>query len=111
MFHYHEAKPNFITNKKICAEILHIDQFDRQMNIQGKILLIEKADPGYDWIFGHKIAGIITKYGGVASHMSIRAAEFGLPAAIGCGDIIFEQLINAENIELNCSTNQIQVIK
>ena len=48
--------------------------------------MIENADPGYDWIFLHKIRGFITKYGGLNSHMAIRAAELGIPAAIGTGE-------------------------
>ena len=36
------------------------------------IVLIENADPGYDWIFSKNIKGLITKNGGINSHMSIR---------------------------------------
>ena len=43
--------------------------------------------------------------------MSIRCAEFGIPAAIGCGDIIFNNISNSSSIELNCENNQIKVIK
>ena len=48
--------------------------------------MIENADPGFDWIFGSKILGLITKYGGVNSHMAIRCAELEIPVAIGCGE-------------------------
>ena len=44
--------------------------------------MIENADPGFDWIFGSKILGLITKYGGVNSHMAIRCAELEIPAGI-----------------------------
>ena len=70
--------------------------------------MIRAADPGYDWIFGHEIAGLITQYGGVASHMAIRAAEFGLPAAIGCGEVIFERLRNMSWIELDCASKTVK---
>jgi len=68
--------------------------------------LLENGDPGYDWIFTKNIAGLITKYGGVASHMSIRCAEFGLPAAIGCGSL-FDKLKNSSSILLDCEGNKI----
>ena len=68
------------------------------------------ADPGYDWIFSHSIAGLITEYGGVASHMAIRAAEFGLPAAIGCGEIIFDRLRCARLIELDCTSKKVRAL-
>ena len=47
----------------------------------------------FDWIFTFKIKGLITKFGGAASHMAIRCAEFQIPAAIGCGEIIFNELL------------------
>ena len=40
--------------------------------------------------FSHKIKGLVTKYGGFNSHMSIRCSELNIPAAIGVGDEIFE---------------------
>ena len=66
--------------------------------------MIEGADPGYDWIFTYNIKGLITKYGGVNSHMAIRCAEFLIPAAIGCGEQRFEELIKANQILLDCAT-------
>ena len=59
--------------------------------------MIESADPGYDWIFTHDIKGLITKYGGAASHMAIRCAEFNLPAAIGSGEI-FDDFSSGDKI-------------
>ena len=69
--------------------------------ISNKIVLIENADPGYDWLFGRNIAGLITMYGGANSHMAIRAAEFGLPAAIGIGETLYRNLCNQSKLELN----------
>jgi glutamine kinase len=110
-FHFQGEQPNYITSKKITGNVVNLDSYTEKNDFNGKILVIEKADPGYDWIFSHQIAGFITKYGGVASHMAIRAAEFGLPAAIGCGELIFKQLANAKVVELNCSTRQIHIIE
>jgi phosphoenolpyruvate-protein kinase (PTS system EI component) len=80
-------------------------------NISNKIIVIENADPGYDWIFTKKPAGLITKYGGIASHMAIRCAELRLPAAIGIGEIIYEKIDDAEKILLDCDNKQIIVLE
>lgn len=107
-----ESSPNYITNKMITCEIIEMDITNNLLkNIDNKIVMVENADPGYDWIFSHKIKGLITKYGGAASHMSIRCAEFGIPAAIGAGEIIYNKIKNANLIELNCESKQIRVIK
>ena len=78
--------PNFITRKKIQGEKVFLNNKNFDKNIKNKIIMIENADPGFDWIFGHEIKGLVTKFGGVNSHMAIRCAELGIPAAIGCGE-------------------------
>ena len=73
------------------------------INLKNRIICIENADPGFDWIFTKGIAALVTRFGGANSHMAVRCAEFGLPAAIGCGDQAYERVKKAGNIELNCA--------
>ena len=104
------AHPNFITNKNIIANCLFLNSTINKISLKGKIILIEGADPGYDWIFSQQIAGLITKYGGVNSHMAIRCAEFGIPAAIGCGEQRFEALIRSNKVGLDCASGLINIL-
>ena len=99
--------PNFITRKKIQGEKVFLNSKNFNLNIKNKIVMIENADPGFDWIFGHKISGLVTKYGGVNSHMAIRCAELDIPAAIGCGEKKFESLKGFKLICLDCSSSSI----
>jgi phosphoenolpyruvate synthase/pyruvate phosphate dikinase len=102
--------PNFTTNSRVIAESVvllnQVDEVTSQL-LEGKIILIEQADPGYDWLFSRNIGGLITKFGGVASHMAIRCAEFGVPAAIGCGEWLFSQLMQSQYIDLNCQEKKV----
>ena len=75
-----------------------------------KIIVIESADPGYDWIFTYKIAGLITKFGGVNSHMAIRCREFDIPAAIGCGEYLYNKIVSSRKVVLDCSTYKIDTL-
>jgi len=106
---HYTARPNFITQKRIKADIVNIDEISRETipEVGGKIIILESGDPGYDWIFTKNPAGLITKYGGVASHMSIRCAEFGLPAAIGCGEVLFNNIKRAFSVILDCKSRRI----
>jgi len=109
---YFVSKPNFITNKKITSALLDLEQSKQKINsIENNIVLIENADPGYDWIFTKNPSGLITKYGGVASHMAIRCAEIGLPAAIGCGEILYEKLKLSSTIMLDCKNQEILILE
>ncbi|WP_320007702.1 PEP-utilizing enzyme [Maridesulfovibrio sp.] len=98
----HRCAPNFITTKKVEAPVARVrtDSVDNQ-DLDGCIVCIESADPGYDWVFTRSIAGLVTKYGGTNSHMAIRCAEYGLPAAIGCGELLFDKVSSAKRCTLD----------
>lgn len=103
----YEARPNFITSKKVEGEIVLLEE-DVDADISGKIVVVTKADPGYEWIFTKKIKGFITKYGGAASHMAIRCAEFDIPAAIGCGEKIYDYVSKLDYVEMDCRNGSIK---
>ena len=105
------AKPNFITSKQISSEITFLNPKIKSQTLKNKIVIIENADPGYDWIFTKNPSGLITKYGGMASHMAIRCAEIGIPAAIGCGELLFQKLKISEQVYLDCKNQQISIQK
>ena len=43
--------------------------------------------------------------------MAIRCAELGLPASIGCGQLIFQKLIDSNKVLLDCENKQIIILK
>ncbi len=100
------GQPTFVTSKSVTEQMVYLST-NTSPYLQNKIVLIESADPGFDWIFSHDIAGLVTKYGGSNSHMAIRCAEFGLPAAIGCGEKLYRKLMGSSVIELNCAARTI----
>ena len=108
---HHNIKPNFISDKKISTDIINLTHSNQVYDLEGKIILIENADPGFDWIFTKNPAGLITKYGGVASHMAIRCSEIRLPAAIGCGELIFNNLKTSRRITLDCKNEKIMILE
>ena len=112
-FEYPKSEPNYVTTGSVSAEtyVFNSDTMATDVDITHKIICIPQADPGFDWVFGHKIKGLITMYGGANSHMSIRSAEFGVPAAIGVGELTFETLKLSSVVELNCLNKTIKVIK
>jgi len=111
-FHYPENHPNFVSLSIITAPVEDLtDTLSEPHNLEGKLVLIPHADPGFDWIFSHRIAGLMTKYGGANSHMAIRAAEFGLAAAIGLGELEYNKLRQATKLELDCASRRIRIVQ
>lgn len=104
--------PNFIGNGTIEAEVVYLERSKTTDGslLSGKIVLIEQADPGFDWIFNYNIGGLITAYGGPNSHMSIRASEFNLPASIGVGESLFNKLKFARFVRLDCAAHQLTIL-
>lgn len=110
-FLYPSTRANFIGSGQVSAACVDLSKCDDDVDLTGKIALIPQADPGYDWLFGRQIAGLITMYGGANSHMAIRAAEFGLPAAIGVGETQYKTLSIAQVLELNAANRLIRIIR
>lgn len=107
----HRSEPNFIGRSAVEAPVLHLSvNAESAQSLEGRLVCIESADPGYDWIFTRNIAGLITRYGGANSHMAIRCAEYGLPAAIGCGERLFEIAASAETLRLDCAARTLTAL-
>lgn len=100
--------PNFVTNEIVDSDTIYLGKGIDNLDIHNKIVMIDNADPGYDWIFGYKINGLITQYGGANSHMTIRCNELNIPAAIGCGEPMFKNLLNEKKLSLNCKNKVIR---
>lgn len=110
VFMYPGSQPNYIGSKAIVADCIDLTEITNTASIDGKIVMIPQADPGYDWLFGRNISGLITKHGGANSHMAIRSAEFGLPAAIGVGESLFNKIRVALRLELDAGNRTIRII-
>lgn len=108
-FHQPELEPNFITLRKVTGNVVSIK--DRSKRLGRKIVFIESADPGYDWIFSKNIAGFVTMYGGTNSHMAIRAGELSIPAVIGLGESKYNQYLMANVLEIDCAAKNVRMLK
>ena len=107
-FHLPPCQPNFITQKRVTAPTASL--VDPTNELDGRILFVPSADPGYDWIFTRGISGFVTQFGGVNPHMAIRAGELGVPAVIGAGEAIFQRWRTARVICLDCANRQVQLV-
>lgn len=104
-----EGTPNYVTLGRVAGPVVAGPDV-RQGACEGKIVMIESADPGYDWIFSAGLAGLITKYGGTNSHMAIRAAELGIPAVIGCGEKLYGAWSGARLLEIDAASRQVRYL-
>lgn len=96
---------NYITENIVVGKILEIKNIKDYSKLDNKIVLLKNADPGYDFIFSRKLKGLITCYGGANSHMSIRCLELDIPAIIGVGSKVYNEISNLNSIEINCKQN------
>jgi glutamine kinase len=95
-----ENEPNFVTTGRVTAQVADVDSGDP---LRGAVALVRSADPGYDWIFTHGIAGLVTAFGGANSHMALRALELGIPAVIGVGEPRFERWLEVDMLEIDAA--------
>ncbi len=109
-FEKYQAKGNFITSKVVTGNIIEYVKIKNKKLLNNKIVMIENADPGFDFLFGLNIKGLITQYGGVNSHMAIRCLEENIPACIGIGESNYESIKKNKIIELNCFQNNYKLL-
>ena len=104
---------NFITEKSIFGKVKilsNMTMMKKKIDLNGFIIFIESADPGFDFIFSYKIKGLVTKYGGSNSHMAIRCMELDVPAAIGIGEKKYNFYSNKDKVDINCASKTIRTI-
>jgi phosphoenolpyruvate-protein kinase (PTS system EI component) len=108
-FHVPPTDPNFITQR--AAQGLVCEHDVNPEMLRNAIVVMPSADPGFDWIFSHGIAGFITAYGGVNSHMAIRAGELSLPAVIGAGETLYNVWKNARRLSIDCAAKRVDILE
>lgn len=107
------SRPNFITSSVVEGTVVALAGGvpGRHLELDGNIVAIEAADPGFDWLFSRNIGALVTRFGGLASHMAIRCAEFGIPAVIGCGEELFQNICSAIRIRIDCGNKEILILE
>lgn len=104
--------PNFVGMQVAQGRVVVLEgkSFNQEFDLQGAIVVIGQADPGFDWLFHQKIAGLVTAWGGANSHMAIRCAEFGLSAAIGCGEAVLRKAMNAQYARIDPIGSELRLL-
>jgi phosphohistidine swiveling domain-containing protein len=106
-FRSQDTRPNFVTRGRAVGPVADIDAGDPP---EGAIAMIASADPGYDWLFARGIAGLVTAFGGVNSHMALRALELGVPAVIGVGEAQFRRWTKAAGLDIDAASELVAVL-
>ena len=110
-FYYPDSEPNYITAHRATGEVYILEDGHEMDTLRDKVILIPSADPGYDWIFSHRIKGFITMFGGANSHMAIRAGELSIPAVVGVGAKNFDSYKNAQILEIDAGGKLVRILK
>lgn len=75
------------------------------------IVVLDQADPGWEWLFSRSVLGVVTAQGGANSHLAVRCAELGIPAVIGIGEDAMRRLRSASVLMLDCLNKRLEVVR
>ncbi|MER6684619.1 PEP-utilizing enzyme [Streptomyces olivaceoviridis] len=104
-----QGRANFVTSGAVRGPV-HTDPVPSCPPPAGAVIVLEAADPGYDWVFAHRPGALVTAYGGANSHMAIRCAELGVPAAIGVGPATHAALAAARSAVVDAGGGRVDVL-
>ncbi len=105
-----EETPDYLTEECVSGDVAYYDG-GHDIDVTGKIVLLSKVTLAYDWIFTKDIKGIITKKDTKDSRIAKRCRELGIPAALGCGEKLFNAVLLMKSIELDCANKRIREIR
>ncbi len=105
-----EEIPDYLTDKCVSGEVAYYDE-GHDVDVTGKIVLLSKVTLAYDWIFTKDIKGIITKKDSKDSRIAKRCRELSIPAALGCGEKLFNAVLLMKNLELDCGKKIIREVR
>ncbi len=105
-----EEIPDYLTDKCVSGDIVYYDE-GHDVDVTGKIVLLSKVTLAYDWIFTKDVKGIITKKDTKDSRIAKRCMELNIPAALGCGEKLFNSILMMKGVELDCAKKRISEIK
>jgi glutamine kinase len=109
-----EDRPNFLGKGLITGEILVIgaysDEHNRRHELSDRIVAIESADPGCDWILAHRPRAFVTCFGGPHSHMAMRSAQAKIPCLLGTGKTFFRNLARAKSLVIDFDARDVRML-
>ncbi len=107
-------RPTFRGRGLVRGEIVHVKHSHKTVDaasaIRGKVVAIDSADPGFDWVFAFEPSAMVTCFGGPHSHMAIRSAQARVPCLLGCGISMFSQICGARSVLINFESQSLEVI-
>ena len=83
----------------LTAEVVVCTEFDPNIDVRGKILVVHHIDPGWTLLFT-QAAGIVAERGNALSHAAIIAREIGIPAVVAAPGVT-SALKTGETITIN----------
>ncbi|MET0229921.1 MAG: PEP-utilizing enzyme [Rhodanobacteraceae bacterium] len=99
------GRPNYLGRGRAHGRPVKADAYSRPETVpRHAMLAIASADPGFEWMFLHKPAAIVTAYGGPNSHIAIRCAELGVPALLGVGPEAFRRILACSHLMIDFDT-------
>lgn len=89
----------------LTAQIVVATEFDPNLDVRGKILVVHHIDPGWTLLFT-QAAGILAERGNALSHAAIIAREIGIPAVVA-SPFATTSLRNGDTITINGTTGTV----
>ncbi len=94
--------PVYLGHGRVHARVHAIDAHSTPQSLPaGAIVVMERCEPGFDWIFLRQPAAIVTAFGGPNAHVALRAHEVDCPALLGVGLDACARIVRCDALDID----------
>jgi hypothetical protein len=102
----------FINSTSLQGPVVYYDSREQTVpQLRDAIVVIERMEPGMDWVFAEQPRCIITRFGGPNSHLAIRCFETKTSAVLGISEQKFQALRKANKASVCGHSKKIEVLQ
>lgn len=96
------GRPHYLGRGRVLAPVRWIGLDTRPAQVEpGAILLLERCEPGFDWVFACRPRALVAAFGGPNAHVALRAHELRLPALLGVGRELLQRMASLRWLEID----------
>jgi len=110
----HANDPDLLLGTPCCPGVIEgvvcvVEKLEDAQNIDGKILVTARTDPGWVPLFP-SCSGLLIERGSLLSHSAVVARELGLPTIVGISGGLMQKLKTGQKVRIDAGKGEVRIL-